>query len=54
MRSEGEEEMAVTSERGDRDRNGQFRGDNAQMTMVESNVHHNHYHERNDGEEIHL
>ena len=50
-RGEGEGDEVVASERG---RNGQLREENSQMTMVESNVHHNHFHERNDGEEIHL
>lgn len=52
-RREGEGEVVVASGRPERNKNGQLEGENSPMTMVESNVH-NHYHERNDGEEIHL
>jgi hypothetical protein len=50
-RGEGEGEEVVAT---GRDKNGQLREENSQMTMVESNIHHNHLHERNDGQEIHL
>lgn len=53
-RREGEGEVVVVSGRPDRNKNGQLGGENSQMTMIESNVHHNHFHERSDGEEIHL
>ena len=53
-RGEGGGEEVVATGRPQRDKNGQLRGENSQMTMIESNVHHNHYHERNNGEEIHL
>lgn len=33
---------------------GQCEGNQSQMTMVQSDVHHNQHYERNDGEEVHL
>ena len=50
-RSERDGEVVVDTGKDQGDKNGQLKG---QMTMVESNVHHNHYHERNNGEEMHL
>ena len=52
-RGEGGGEVVVATGKQQRDKNGQLRGENSQMTMIESNVH-NHYYERNDGGEIHL